>query len=199
MNKQDFLAQLRKGFSGLPKDDVEERLTFYGEMIEDRMEEGLSEEDAISAVGTVEEIVAHVVGDIPLAKIAKERITSKRRLNGWEIVLLILGAPIWLSLAIAAVAVVFSLYVCLWSVIVSLWAVFGSLIGCAFGSVVAGAVFVCTGNTLHGIAMIGASAVLAGLSILTYFACKAATKAAVILTKKAALWIKNCFIKKEEA
>lgn len=42
MTKQDFLTRLRKGLSGLPQDDIEERLKFYGEMLEDRMEEGLS-------------------------------------------------------------------------------------------------------------------------------------------------------------
>ena len=44
MNKQEFLAELRKGLSGLPQDDIEERLIFYDEMLEDRIEEGLSEE-----------------------------------------------------------------------------------------------------------------------------------------------------------
>ena len=48
MNKQEFFEQLRKGLSGLPKDDIEERLTFYKEMIEDRIEDGLSEEDGRS-------------------------------------------------------------------------------------------------------------------------------------------------------
>ena len=33
MNKQEFLAQLRKELTGLPKDDIDERLTFYSEMI----------------------------------------------------------------------------------------------------------------------------------------------------------------------
>ncbi len=33
MSKQVFLAQLRKGLSGLPKDDIEERFTFYSEML----------------------------------------------------------------------------------------------------------------------------------------------------------------------
>lgn len=47
MNKQEFLVKLRKGLSGLPKEDIEERLTFYSEMIDDRMEEGLSEEEAV--------------------------------------------------------------------------------------------------------------------------------------------------------
>ena len=49
MNKQEFLSQLRKGLAGLPQNDIEERLAFYGEMIDDRIEEGLSEEEAVSA------------------------------------------------------------------------------------------------------------------------------------------------------
>lgn len=106
MSKQEFLERLRKGLSGLPQNDIEERLTFYSEMIEDRKEDGISEEEAVSAVGTVDEIVAQVVSEIPLVKIAKERIKPKRRLSVGEIVLLILGSPIWLSLGIAAFAVI---------------------------------------------------------------------------------------------
>ena len=41
MNKKDFLARLREGLSGLPQDDVAERLTFYAEMIDDKVEDGL--------------------------------------------------------------------------------------------------------------------------------------------------------------
>ena len=198
MHKQEFLLQLRKKLSGLPQDDMEERLTFYSEMIEDRMEEGLSEEEAVLAVGSVDEIVAQVVADMPLAKIAKERIKPKRRLKAWEIVLLALGSPIWLSLAIAAAAVILSLYVSLWSVIISLWAVWGSLIECALGSVAAGIVMVCNGNALAGTAVIGSGIVCAGLLVFLFFGCKAATKGILMLTKKFALWIKNCFMKKEK-
>ena len=111
MNKQEFLAQLRKEITGLPKDDIDERLTFYSEMIEDRIEEGLSEEEAISEIGSVGEMAAQTIADTPLAKIAKERIRTKGRLKAWEIVLLVLGSPIWLSLGIAAAAVILALYV----------------------------------------------------------------------------------------
>lgn len=199
MSKQEFLVQLRKGLSGLPQDDIEERLTFYSEMIEDRMEEGLSEEKAVSAAGSVDEIVSQVVADIPFTKIAKERIKPKRRLKVWEIIFLAFGSPIWLSLGIAAFAVILSLYVSLWSVIISLWAIFGLLISCAFGGIVAGVIFACSGNVLTGIAMIGAGIVCGGLSIFMFYGCKAATKGIVILTKRIAVWIKSCFIKKEEA
>ncbi len=199
MSKQEFLAQLRKGLSGLPRDDIEERLTFYSEMIDDRMEEGLSEEEAVSAVGSVAEIVAQVVADTPLAKIAKERIRNKRRLSAGEIVLLALGSPIWLSLGVAAFAVILSLYVSLWAVIISLWAVFASLAACSIGGVFACIIITASGNGASGVAMLAAGMVCAGLSIFTFYGCNAVTKGTLILTKKMAIWIKNRFIKKEEA
>lgn len=199
MSKQEFLVQLRKGLSGFPQEDIEERVTFYNEMIVDRIEEGITEEEAVAAVGTVEEIVKQAVAETPLAKIAKERIKSKRRLRAGEIVLLVLGSPIWLSLLIAALAVILSLYASLWSVVISLWAVFGLLIGCAFGGVVAGVVFACSGNSRSGIAMLAAGIVCAGLSIFMFYGCKAATDGTLILTKKMTIWIKDCFIKKEVA
>ena len=192
MNKQDFLIALRKGLSGLPQDEIEERLTFYGEMIDDRIEEGLSEEDAVSAVGSAEEIVNHAVEDIPLVKIAKERIKPKRRLKAWEIVLLALGSPIWLSLGIAAAAVILSVYI-------SLWAVFASFIICAAGSVPAGIIFIKNANKISGAVMLLGGIVCAGLSIFMFFGCKAVTKGILILTKKIALRIKSCFIRKENA
>ena len=199
MNKQEFLAQLRKGLSGLPKDDIDERLMFYSEMIDDRMEDGISEETAVCEIGTVDELVSQIIADIPLGKLVKEKITPKKKLKVWEIVLLVLGSPIWLSLLIAAFAVIFSLYVVLWSVIISLWATFASFVACGLTGIAAGIYFAAGGNGLTGIAMIGAGIVFAGLSVFMFFGCKAATKGILILTKKLAIRIKNCFIKKEEA
>ena len=198
MNKQAFLAQLRKGLSGLPREDIEERLTFYSEMIDDRTEEGLSEEEAVSGIGPVDTIISQSIADTPLAKIAKERISPKRRLKAWEIVLLALGSPVWLSLLIAAFAVILSLYISLWAVIISLWAVFASLIGCALGGIVGGIGFAFD-NRLAGVAMIAAGIVCAGSSIFLFYGCKAATKGTLLLTKTIALGIKNGFVKKEGA
>ena len=199
MSKQEFLVQLRNGLSDLPQEDIEERLTFYSEMIDDQMEEGLLEEEAVAAVGSVDEIVTQVVAETSLAKTAKEKIKSKRQLRAGEIALLVLGSPIWLSLLIAAFAIILSLYASLWSVLISLWAVFGSLIGCAFCGVVAEVVFACSGNALSGIAMLAAGIICTGLSIFMFYGCKAVTDGTLILTKKMAIWAKNCFIRKEVA
>lgn len=129
----------------------------------------------------------------------KESVKANRSFRVWEIILLVLGSPIWLSLLIVVFAVVLSLYISLWAVIISLWAVFGSFIGCAFGGVVAGIVLACYGNALTGVALIGLGIVCAGFSIFLFYVCKAATKGIMLLTKKMAFGIKNCFIKKGEA
>lgn len=100
MDKQEFLSKLRAKLSGLPQKELEERLSFYSEMIDDRIEEGLSEEDAVKELGTVDEVAGQVIAEIPLSKLVKERIKPKRALNVWEIVLLAIGSPIWLSLMI---------------------------------------------------------------------------------------------------
>lgn len=199
MSKQEFLTRLRKGLSGLPQDDIEGRIAFYSEMIEDQMEDGLSEEEAVSAVGSIDEIVAQIVADIPLTKIAKERIKPKRRMSVGEIILLTLGSPIWLPLGIAVFAVVLSLYVVLWSLVVSVWAIFASIVACSIGGVLSCIIFTKGGNGASGAAMLAAGIVCAGLSILMFYGCKAATKGVLMLTKKMAIWIKNCFIKKEKA
>lgn len=199
MNKHDFLLSLQDKLSGLPQDDATERLHFYSEMIDDRMEEGLSEEEAVSAAGPVSEIAAQAIAETTLAKIAKERITPKTRLKAGEIVLLALGSPIWLSLGIAASAVILSLYVSLWSVIISLWAVFVSLAACAGGGVLTCVIFAAGGNGTTGLATLAAGMVCAGLAIFSFYGCKAATKGVLLFTKKLAIWVKRCLIRKERA
>jgi len=198
MNKQAFLAELRKGLSGLPRDDIEERVSFYSEMIDDRMEEGLSESEAVSAIGSVDTIISQITADTPPTKLAGEK-EPKKRFGAWETILFILGSPVWLPLLIAAFAVFLSLYVVLWSVIISLWAVFGSLIACAPGGIAAGIGFALGGNGFTGIAMVGAGFVCAGLAIFLFFGCRAATKGIFSLTKKIAPGIKKWFVKKENA
>jgi len=199
VTKQEFITELRKKLCGLPEKDIDERIAFYIEMIDDRIEEGSTEADAVADIGSVDEIAAQIIADIPFAKIAKERIRPKKRLRAWEIVLLALGSPIWLSLAIAASAVILSLYVVIWSLAVSLWAIFASFVACAAGGASAGIVFIVVGSVFNGIAMIGAGIACAGLSIFMFFGSYFATKGIIILTKKIALGIKKCFVKKEEA
>lgn len=199
MGKQEFLAALREGLSGLPQNDIEERLTFYGEMIDDRVEEGLTEEDAVSEIGTVSEVVSQIVAEIPLSRLVKERVRPKRTPRAWEIVLLTLGSPIWLSVLIAALAVILAAYAVVWSVLVSLCAAEAALAVGSLEGVLSAVVLAIRGNVLTGTAMLGAGMFCAGLSIFLFFGCREAAKGTLLLTRKTALGVKSLFIGKEGA
>ncbi len=196
MTKGVFLAQLREALGGLPSADAEERLTFYAEMIDDRVEDGIPEEEAVAAIGSVEEIAAQIIAETPLATLVKEKIRPQKRLPLWAIVLLIVGVPVWGSLLIAAFAVAFSLYVALWSIVVSLWAVFAALVGSALGCIVGGVGFAVGGFVPTGLASVAAGLVCAGFSVFAFFGCRAVTSGLVLLTKAAVLSTKNRLAKK---
>lgn len=197
MTKLMLLLSLHDKLSNLPDEEVEERLKFYSEMIEDRMEEGLSEEEAVAAVGTVDEIVAQIEADLSVAEPTNKKHKTNRRLKVWEIVLLVIGSPIWVSLGIAAAAVILALYISLWSVVISLWAIFVSVIACGIGGMISGIGFIAEGNVPAGVAMIGAAIVCAGLSIVFFLGSKLATDGIILLSKKFVLGIGKCLAQKE--
>ena len=199
MNKKEFLTQLRQGLAGLPQAELEERLLFYSEMIEDRIEEGCSEEDAVAAVGSAEEIIAQIVAEIPLATLVKEKIKPKKSLSGWVIAMLVLGSTLWLSLLIAAVSVVFSVYISLWSVILSLWASFVAVAVSGLGILAGGIYFIGINPIITGLILIGAGLACIGVSILLFFGCKLATKGLILLTKLPIRIIKNAIVRKGKA
>lgn len=197
MNKEEFLARLRRGLAGLPREDVEERLTFYSETIDDRMEEGLTEEEAVADLGDVDGIAAQIVADTPLPRLVKERARSKRALRAWEIVLLVLGSPLWLSLLIAAGAMLLTAYAVIWALIAALWAVELAVVVCLLAGVVAGAAALFQGG-LRGLLVLGAGLLCGGLAIFLFFGCKAVTMALLRLTRRMARGIKSLFIRKEK-
>lgn len=198
MTKIKFLLSLRDKLASLPEAEIEERLNFYSEMIEDRMEEGLSEDEAVAAVGSIDDIAVQILSEacVKDSPADKEKKTTKKKLEPWVIVLLILGAPLWLSLFIGAFSIAISLYASLWAVVGSLWGVFAALIGTGFGGVVLGGALALI-EPLAGIALISASMVCAGLSIFAFLGCSAATRGAAKLTKLTVSGIKRLFSKKE--
>ena len=111
MNKQDFLFQLGEALSGLPQGDIEEQLSFYSEMIDDKVENGLSEEAAVAEIGPADRIASQAIAGTPLPRLVRERIRTSQRLRAWEIVLLVLGFPLWFPLMMAGLAILLSGYI----------------------------------------------------------------------------------------
>lgn len=198
MNRTEFISELSDRLSGLPEDFKEESIGFYSEMIDDGIEEGLSEEEAVSRLGSVEGVASEIIAQLPVEKIREERIKSKRGMHPWQIILLALGSPIWISLGVAVAVVALSLYVSMWAVIISLWSAYGALTASSFGASVGGLFMIFTGRVATGFALFGAGLVCAGVSVFLFFGCKAATVGVLSLTKMTVAGIKNAFAKRGE-
>ncbi len=196
MTKTEFLNELEKRLCVFEKSEIENWLKYYGEIIDDRIEDGQNEQDAVESLGDMDAIINEILQQTTITKLAKAKL-NRKTLRGWEIVLLICGFPLWFPLLIAAFAIILSVYVSIWAVIISLWAAFASVVACGLGGIVAGVGFILTSVLPSGIALIGAGLTLAGFSIFLFFGCKAVTDGTIWLTKKIVLSVKNSFIKKE--
>ncbi len=196
MNKQEFVNQLYSKLASLPKKYIEDQINFYIEMIDDRVEDGATEEEAINQIGTIDEIADEIVKNISLFKIAKEKLKPERKIKVWEIILIVLGSPIWLSLLISLFAVVFSLYIVLWALVVCCWAIFVSFAACSIGAILLGIIHTIIYQNPIFLSYIAIGLILIGLSILAFYGSRYATKGTIKFTKKLMLLIKKAFMRK---
>ena len=197
MNKYEFLGRLRERLAGLPPKDIDASLDYYSELIADRIEDGMSEEEAVAAMGTIDEIVAQILEDTPLPKLVKEKVRPKRPLRTWEILLIVLGFPLWLPLLAAFASVIFSVLVAIGSVIISVFAVAVSVGACTLGFLIASPICFISAKYALGTILIGAALICAGLCILLFIGAKYAAKGILWLCRKSIYAIKSCFVKKE--
>lgn len=198
MKKEEFLNKLRLRLNGLPKSDIEERISFYSEMIDDRVSEGKTEDDAVGDLGGVEAVVREIANDTPLVNLVTERIKPKRTLKGWEVALIVLGFPLWFPLIITFISLLFVFYVLIWVGVIVVFSLFVSMIGATF----AGIMSLFSGG-LVGIAGgfgIGVGTALFGLggAIVLYFVLVATTNLTIKLSRKIIVGIKSWFIGKGE-
>lgn len=195
MFKAEFLDALRKRLEGLPHGVIMESLEFYSEMIDDRIEEGMSEQEAVRSIGSVDEIAAQIIAETPIRKIIKENITPKNKLSTTAIVLICVGAVVWVPLLIAAIAIFISVYACLWAAIVCAWAAFVTFAACFIGGIAGGTACAIFISAPSGLLLIAGGLICASLAIFSFFGCVAATKGAAKLSKTIVIGIKNMFIK----
>ena len=199
MTKAEFLAALRSRLAGLPGEDTETFLDYYGEIIDDRIEDGLSEAEAVEALGSIDAVVGGILEETPLPRLVRAKVAPRRALRIWEIVLLVLGAPVWLSLLIAAAAVLLAVYAVIWAVVAVLFAVFVSF-AAGVPAGLAGAVLAAVaGGAAPALLSAAAGLVCAGLAILMFHAACLSVRGAVWLGRIILRGIKIGLVGKEAA
>ena len=193
MTKQEFLSELERALGKLPHAEVEQAIAFYDEAISDRMEDGLSEAEAVADLGPVDEIAAQIAAETPPIPRAIARAnTGSRTLN---IVLLAAFSPIWIPIVLALAAAALAVYVAIWAVIAALWAVDAVLVLMPFAGLAALASTLGGGMPLPGVFVFGLSLVSSGFGLVASFAVFWASKLLFRATRSFARWIASLFVR----
>lgn len=195
MNKQEFLAKIRDGLAGLSEEDISKSTDYYSEMVDDRVEDGLSEEEAVKALGKVEDIIEAILVDTSLPKLMKAKAKSSHVLRGWEILLIILGSPIWVSFLIGALCIIFSAYIVLLSMILVIYSVGFAFVAAAVCGVFAAFVQICVKRDfITALFLLGCGIFSAGIGIIIFPLLNKITKGVIWIGKSILVGIKHCFI-----
>lgn len=197
MNKTEFLDALRRALGKLPSYEVEQSIAFYAEAIDDRVEDGMSEQDAVAALGPVRLIAAQIIAETPpVPRAIAKANTGSRTLN---IVLLVVFSPIWVPLVLALVTAVVMVYLAIWLTIAALWVTVALLLLCAPLGFFALAWCLSQNYPLTGLFVLGACLAVAGLGLFAWFGVLAASKGLISLTRSFGRWVKSRFVKTDAA
>lgn len=191
MNKAEFLNELAFYLQKMNASEKNKFLTYYDEMISDYVENGMTEEVAVNKIGVPKKIAEELLGDYDSVKLNLPS-TGSRWLN---IILTIIGFPLWGSVLLAFILMVFSVYLIFWCVPLSTGA------GCVgfFATSIIGIVgspFVMIKSFPVGVIQLGAGIASIGISLLLGFATIALSKKIIIITKNLNIKLITLFKKK---
>ena len=183
MTRDEFLGRLGELLSCLPAEQVEETKAFYAEAIADRMEDGMSEEEAVTAMGTPGEVAEATLDDLPAVPRAIAR--TRRRSTALLWVLTILGSPVWVPLLAAFAAVAVTVYICIWVLALCVWIVAAALGGAGIVGLLLAVSGVTIGHFPYALASAGVGLGLVGVALFVGAGAWAASKQIAGLS---ALW-----------
>ncbi|HPJ02817.1 MAG TPA: DUF1700 domain-containing protein [Candidatus Limiplasma sp.] len=185
MKKHEFLQELLRRLSQLPSEERDKAYTFYAEIIDDSMEDGISEEEAVQKLGSIDEIVERIAAETPMVSLIRARAGRKPRSRG-RITLLVLGFPVWFPVLLSVACVVLTLFLVAWTLVLVLWVVLAALAAAIIGGLAWLFLYAELGVRLLGL---GGAMACAGSAILLYPACVWVTKQFARLTRQ--LWTKG--------
>ena len=185
MKKDEFMSKLDKALENITEQEKIEILAYYQEIIDDKIDSGLDEDDAVRSVGTVEEIISQVLVE------ETEKPQASKGYNKRLLIVLIAGAPLWIPLILATLSVIVSVYVSAWAIVVSLCATELSLIVASPLSIISSFVIMFTDNLATGFLTLGASIFALGIVLIAFVPIVKLVKYSMNLTKKSVILIIN--------
>lgn len=123
MTYEEWSEELRHALEkrGVSKAETEQARIFWQEAFEDRTEAGMDEEEAVADLGSAEEAADAVVESLPPFQKSLLGLRQNKERTILVIVLLIIGAIVWVPLIFAAALVAVNIFLALWSAIGCVW------------------------------------------------------------------------------
>jgi len=191
MNRNEFMDAVRQKLKGLSEEDINKALEFYEEAINDRMEDGLTEDQAVSAIGTPDEIAEQILMDTPLPKLVKAKAKPDRGFKVWEIVLLILGFPLWFSLLITAGCLALAVIIVLAVLVITFFIVVFVLGIVGIVLLVVSILALISGGGSTAVLQVGVAILSMGLAVLLFIPAKAFALWLVEMCGRFGKWVKQ--------
>ena len=203
MTKRQFLDELRARLSPLPQLDIEKTIAFYSEMIDDRIDDGMAEEEAVEKMESPAVIAERIIAEsgyppVVVTPQPQQKQKTKSDYRALWITLAIIGFPIWGSILISLLSAIFVVYISIWTVVISLFAVAIALAAASVGCIVAGAMSMSL-SMFAGSFSVGAALICAGLSIIMFIVSIASAKGVAMFTAFLFRKLRSAFSRKKEA
>lgn len=163
MNKNEFLRELENELKGLPKDEIEKSLEFYSEITDDKIEDGMSEEEAVFELGSPKNAAKEIMLNLPLKTLVKSNTKNAKSFVARFKKAGRSKAALALTIFLCVLAVL--VYIILWVVICVLFAASVSLIGLGIITAVASGIIL-TQNPGGGLFILGLGIAAPGVGIL---------------------------------
>ena len=161
MNRKQFLRRIKREFRGVPQNEIKALSEYFDESISERMDRGMSEAEAVAALGSPEEAASRIIEEMPV-EFRKNVKKESGFIRGAKITMIVLGSPVWLSVLIAVFAVLLALAAVYVSTVITLFVAAAATAISAVGSIV---LMFITDNL--GVLMgLGAASICAGLAVL---------------------------------
>lgn len=190
MTKQEFLGKIQNGIKRLPKGDIDRHLQYYSEMIDDRIEDGMNEADAVSAAGDVDDIINDILQEKAYKKQKEKELCDKNKDNSRsKAMVCVLKSIMWFAFALMSIV--------LFSVIIGMYAaaLIMSISG-IYGIVTTIVMLFKAVASVQSLAIVGISLICLGVSAPWFIITHRLTKLTFKLSKNTVKLIKT--FKKEE-
>lgn len=192
MTKQEFLAALEQRLQAVPEDERKRTAAYYDESIDDRMEDGMTEEEAVDSLESIDTIVQRIMKDTPLKTIVKNKVEHKKKLETWQVLLIIFTCPFWFPVGMGGISVAFGLCMAVFGIGLGLFATVIGLCGGGVAAVVGGIYFFISRGAAYGLMTMGLGFCCIGAGIFILLGSIAMVKGVVFLIKKFIQWLKAC-------